>query len=179
METYIAMLRGINVSGQKKIKMADFKNHLQELNFTDVQSYIQSGNAVFKYKKSALKSLENKIAKKILVEYGFDVIVIVKTPNELKDVLKNNPFVKDKDLNRVYVTFLSDEPAIDNIEKLKGVDHSPEEYVLKGKTVYLYLPHGYGKAKMSNNYFENKLKVNATSRNWKTVNKFSEMTNSS
>ena len=178
MESYIAMLRGVNVSGQKKIKMADFKNHLQELNFSDVQTYIQSGNAVFKYKKNTPKVLENKIAKKILEEYGFELIVIVKTPNELKDVIKNNPFKKDKDLNRLYVTFLSDVPTSDNLENLKGIDHSPEEYVLKGKTIYFYSPHGYGKAKMNNNFFEHKLKVAATTRNWKTVNKLAEMAKS-
>jgi uncharacterized protein (DUF1697 family) len=66
METYIAMLRGINVSGQKIIKMADFKNHLQELNFIDVQTYIQSGNAVFKNKKTSPKALEKKITKRFL-----------------------------------------------------------------------------------------------------------------
>jgi uncharacterized protein (DUF1697 family) len=177
MQTYIAMLRGINVSGQKKIKMADFKNHLQELNFTDVQTYIQSGNAVFKNKKSAPKALEHKIAQKILQEYGFKVAVIVKSREEITDVLKNNPFKKDKDLNRLYVIFLSDEPTKENLAKLKGIDHSPEEYLLKGKTIYFYSPHGYGKAKMNNNLFENKLKVAATTRNWKTVNKLGNMAN--
>jgi uncharacterized protein (DUF1697 family) len=175
MQNYIAMLRGINVSGQKKIKMADFKNHLQELKFSDVQTYIQSGNAVFKNKKSAPKALETKISKKILEEYGFEVSVIVKNPEELMDVLENNPFVKDKDLNRLYVTFLSNEPTSDNLENLKGIDHTPEEYVLKGKTIYFYSPYGYGRAKMNNNFFENKLKVTATTRNWKTVNKLADM----
>jgi uncharacterized protein (DUF1697 family) len=169
------MLRGINVSGQKIIKMADFKNHLQELNFTDVQTYIQSGNAVFKNKKTLPKDLEKKITKKILEEYGFEVSVIVKSPNELTEIIKKNPFTKDEDLNRLCVIFLSDEPTSDNLKKLKGIDYSPEEYVLKGKTIYLYSPHGYGKAKMNNNFFENKLKVVATTRNWKTVNKLSEM----
>ncbi|UCH66240.1 MAG: DUF1697 domain-containing protein [Ignavibacterium sp.] len=179
METYIAMLRGINVSGQKKIKMTDLKTHLQELNFKDVQTYIQSGNAVFNYIKSNPKKLESKIAQKILKEYSFEVSVIVKTRDELKNVLKSNPFTKDKDLNRLYVTFLSDEPAKENLKNLEGINHSPEEYILKGKIIYFYSPHGYGKAKMNNNFFENKLIVAATTRNWKTVNKLAEMANSS
>ena len=159
------MLRGINVSGQKKIKMADFKNHLEELNFSDVQTYIQSGNAVFKNKKVTPKVLEINIAKKILKEYGFQVSVIVKSQEELTDILKNNPFLKDKDTSRLYVTFLSEEPSSVNLEKLKGIDHSPEEYALKETTIYLYSPNGYGRAKMNNNFFENKLKVAATTRN--------------
>ena len=175
METYIAMLRGINVSGQKIIKMADFKNHLQELNFADVQTYIQSGNAVFKTKKSTLKALEDKIAKKIFEDYGFEVSVIVKTPDELSEVLENNPFSKDKDLNRLYVTFLSDKPTKEKLNKIEGIDYSPEEFVLKGKIIYGYSPNGYGKAKLSNNFIENKLKVSATTRNWKTVNKLADM----
>jgi uncharacterized protein (DUF1697 family) len=178
METYIAMLRGINVSGQKIIKMADFKNHLQELNFIDVQTYIQSGNAVFKNKKTSPKALEKKITKKILEEYGFEVSVIVKSPNELTEIIKKNPFTKDEDLSRLCVIFLSDEPTSENLKKLKGIDHSPEEYVLRGKTIYFYSPHGFGKAKMSNNFFENKLKVSATTRNWKTVNRLADMVNS-
>jgi len=175
METYIAMLRGINVSGQKKIKMADFKTHLQQLNFTDVQTYIQSGNAVFKNKKVTPKVLETRIAEKILKEFGFQVSVIVKSREELTDILKNNTFLKDKDTSRMYVTFLSEEPSSVNLEKLKGIDHSPEEYVLKETTIYLYSPQGYGRAKMNNNFFENKLKVAATTRNWKTVNKLVAM----
>ena len=177
METYIALLRGINVSGQKKIKMTDFKNHLQELNFGDVQTYIQSGNAVFKNKKTTLKVLETRITQKISEEYGFQVSVIVKSREELTDILENNPFLKDKDTSRLYVTFLSEEPSSVNLEKLKGIDHSPEEYVLKETTIYLYSPHGYGRAKTNNNFFENKLKVAATIRNWKTVNKLVEMSN--
>ncbi|MEJ2193882.1 MAG: DUF1697 domain-containing protein [Ignavibacteriaceae bacterium] len=177
METYVAMLRGINVSGQKIIKMTDFIILLQELNFTDVHTYIQSGNAVFKNKKVTHKTLENKIAQKIFNEYGFEVPVIIRNREELKEVLKNNPFVKNKDLNRLYVTFLSDEPTKDKLIKLKKIDYSPEEFVLIGKTIYGYSPHGYGKAKLNNNFFENKLKVNATTRNWKTVNKLVEMAN--
>lgn len=178
METYIAMLRGINVSGQKIIKMTDFKVHLQDLKFIDVQTYIQSGNAVFKNKKITHKALQNKIARKILDEYGFEVGLIIKSPDELEDIIQTNPFNENNYLNRLYITFLSDVPTFDNLEKLKGIDYSPEEFVLKGNIIYLYSPQGYGKAKMNNNFFENKLKITATTRNWKTVNKLLEMAKS-
>ena len=119
------------------------------------------------------KLIEQKIADK----YGFEVPTIVKTPSELEHVLQNNPFLKekDKDPERMYVTFLATLPAAELVESLKGIDHSPEEYVLDGKNIYLFSPLGSAKAKMSNNYFEGKLKVVATSRNWKTVNKLVEM----
>ncbi len=177
METYIAILRGINVSGQKKIKMADLRIYLEELNFKNVQTYIQSGNIIFQDKSQNLKVLENIIEKKILEKTGFEVKTIVKTPSEIESVLANNPFLADqnKDPERLYVTFLAEFPLPVHIEKLKDLDYSPEEFVLDGNNIYLFSPHGYGRAKMNNNFFENKLKVSATTRNWKTVNKLDEL----
>jgi len=177
METYIAILRGINVSGQKKIKMADLKVHLEELNFRNLVTYIQSGNIIFNCDKTSIKNLESEIEKKISEKYGFQVPTLVKTPDEIHYVLNNNPFLSDqnKDPNRIYVTFLSEPPASIYIEKLADIDYSPEEFILDGKNIYFFSPHGYGRAKMNNNFFENKLKVHATTRNWKTVNKLVEI----
>ena len=179
METYIAILRGINVSGQKKIKMADLKAHLEELNFKNVQTYIQSGNVIFEHETTSPEDLENEIVKKIYEKYGFQVPTIIKIPSELKYVINNNPFRDDpnKETNRLYVTFLSDVPSSINLEKLETIDYSPEEYILDGKNIYFYSPNGYGNAKMNNNFFENKLKVAATTRNWNTVNKLIEIVN--
>jgi uncharacterized protein (DUF1697 family) len=180
MNKYIAILRGINVSGQKKIKMADLKSHLSELNFKNIQTYIQSGNIIFEYESDDIIFLEDAIKSKINEKYGFEVPTIVITQNEIEYVLANNPFINEqgKDPERIYVTFLSDFPSITNIEKLENFNYSPEEYILDGKIIYFFSPHGYGKAKMNNNFFENKLKVEATTRNWKTVNKLFEMMNS-
>ena len=148
METYIALLRGINVSGQKKIKMADLRLHLEELNFQN-----------------------------ILTHYGFEVSVLIKTPEDLENTIKNNPFLQDsaKDPKYFYVTFLAKAPSLDGIEKLKEKDYSPEEYDLMDELIYVYPPQGYGRAKMNNNFFEKKLKVAATTRNWRTIHKLLEM----
>ncbi len=175
MNTYIVMLRGINVSGQKKIKMADLKAHLEDIGFTNVQTYIQSGNVVFSHEKLPQKTIEKLIGEKILAEYGWDVPVMAKNPDEFEYLLMNNPFLKDKDTERLYITFLSDEPNSERQEYLKSFDYSPEEYILDGKFIYFYAPNGYGKATMNNNFFENKLKVSATTRNWKTVNVLFEL----
>ncbi len=174
---FIAMLRGINVSGQKKIKMADLKSYLEELDFKNIKTYIQSGNIIFEFDSNDIKSIEESIKSKIKEKYDFDVPTIVKTKKEIEHVLQNNPFInkQGKDPDRTYVTFLSDLPSQENIEKLKGIDYSPEEFILDGRNIYFYSPNGYGKAKMNNNFFENKLKVEATTRNWKTVNKLFEM----
>ena len=177
MNTYIALLRGINVSGQKKVRMIDLKSHLEELGFQNIQTYIQSGNIIFQQKETGLPLLEARIKQKILEKYGFDVPVIIKTPPELVHVLEHNPFLNDpaKDPKRMYVTFLSDIPSSTLVTALKAINHSPEEYVLDRKNIYGFSPSGFGRAKMSNNFFENKLKVTATTRNWATVNKLAEM----
>jgi uncharacterized protein (DUF1697 family) len=175
-KTYIALLRGINVSGQKKIRMSDLKDLFERLDFKDVQTYIQSGNVIFKSIPAAVTKLEEKIKKEIRNHFGFDVTVLIVTPEELERTIKKNPFLKNKQVaDKMYVTFLSGAPAPANISKLKEIDPSPEEYFIDGKSIYLFFPKDYGRAKMNNNLFENKLKVFATTRNWKTINRLFEM----
>ncbi len=177
MQTYIALLRGINVSGQKKIKMAELKESLETLSFSAVVTYIQSGNIVFKSVENSAESLENKIHKKILIDFGFEVPVLVKTHQELLDTIHNNPFQKDtsKDSTLFYIVFLKEKPKAENIAKLETYDYSPEEYIIDNKIIYFYAANGAGNAKMNNNFFENKLKVKATSRNWRTTHKMVEL----
>jgi len=180
MAKFIALLRGINVSGQKQIKMSALKTLFEDLKFTNVQTYIQSGNVMFDSKVTNLKRLKIKIENRIKETFGFDVEVIVKTPGELRDALKNNPFLKSKKNNDegIYFTFLSGKPLIDNIKKLTEVDYKPEEYTIKEDVIYLNFPKGYGKSKMNNNFLEKKLKVIATTRNYKTVKTLFEMAKS-
>lgn len=177
MQTYIALLRGINVSGQKKIKMADLKLSLEALSFSDVVTYIQSGNIVFKTAKNSISKLENIIHEMILNDFGFEVPVLIKTPKELRYAIKNNPFDKDNKYEKKLfaVVFLKEKPKAENIAKLKTYDYSPEEYILDDKIIFYYAANGAGNAKMNNNFFENKLKVRATSRNWRTTHKLVEL----
>jgi len=176
MKKFVALLRGINVSGQKQIKMPDLKTLSEDLGFTKVQTYIQSGNVIFSAREKSNKKLEDKISSAIKSKFGFDVQVIVVTPEEIEYVIQNNPFIKKKkDLEKLYVTFLSENLPAENIKKLNAVDYSPEEYIIDGRYIYLFVPNGYGKAKLNNNLFENKFKVFGTTRNWKTVNKLFEL----
>jgi uncharacterized protein (DUF1697 family) len=172
MQTYISVLRGINVSGHRIIKMDALKQSYAELGFTNIHTYIQSGNVVFQLKKSGTLKIESMIKNKILDVYGFDVPVIVKEFMDLNNVIKNNPFldIKNVDLSMLHVTFLSAIPEKSVFNKLKEVDYSPDKFIIVDDIVYLYFPGGYGNTKLNNNFFENKLKVIATNRNWKTVN---------
>ena len=175
--TYISLLRGINVSGQKKIIMKDLKALYESLGFENVETYIQSGNVVF---ESELKenTLIDKIEKEIQIKYGFEVPVQVGSVDTFDDMMKACPF-SDLDLvaegTRVMVTFLASVPSVEHVQKLMTYVKEPERLVVVGREVYLYCPNGYGKTKLSNNFIENKLKVNATTRNWKSVLKLSSL----
>ena len=177
MKTYIALLRGINVSGRKKIKMADLRAHLQELHFQNIRTYVQSGNVIFESMESSPVGVAAMVEKKIQEKYGFDVVALVKMRQELVQVLENNPFLKDRqeDTSRLYVTFLAEHPSRECLKKLEEINYSPEEFILDGKDIYFFSPLGYGKAKMNNNFFEQKLKVAATTRNWNTINKLVDL----
>jgi uncharacterized protein (DUF1697 family) len=176
MNTYIALLRGINVSGQKLIKMEELRDYLSALGLSDVQSYVQSGNIIFHFDEAPIPEIKKLLENEILKKYGFEVSCLVKKPEDLELIIKNNPFVNSgKNPERNYITLLFELPTSDSIQGLKKVTHPPEEYVLEDDIVYFYSPNGYGRAKMNNNFFEKKLKVPATTRNWKSINKLVEI----
>ena len=172
MTTYISILRGINVSGKSIIKMDALRKMFIDTGFENVQTYIQSGNVIFKTKKISASQLEKKISSEIEKQFGLKVPVLVIELGELKRVVKNNPFANDKskDTDFFHVTFLSEKPAKENMDKIFAANFLPNEFIAIDKTIYLYCPNGYGNTKINNNFFENKLKLTATTRNWKTVN---------
>ena len=172
-QTYIALLRGVNLGNHNKIKMEDLKLLLKKTGLERIQTYIQSGNLVFQFKTEDNKTLEIKIKAKIAERYGFDVPVIVISSEDLKNIIRGKPITKD--LNHLYILFLSEFPDPEKVKMLDPKQFHPEKFVKKEKIIYLYLPNGYGRAKLNNNFFENKLKLNATTRNWKTVLKLYEM----
>ncbi len=178
--TYIALLRGINVSGQKKIKMADLRVLLDGIGFSEVGTYIQSGNVVFQVdpaNPADPAALAAKIKGAILSHYGWEVQTLVLKPEDLEAAVAGYPWhdKKDRTPDQVYLTFLETLPAPENIAALDPTPYAPEEIVLTEKVIYFFPPDGAGRAKMNNNLFERKLKVNATTRNWRTTNKLIEM----
>jgi uncharacterized protein (DUF1697 family) len=170
MHTYIALLRGINVSGHKKIKMEDLKRILSYSDFKNIKTYIQSGNIIFNSSEDN-QEISQQVSDYIYKEYKFQVPVIVKNLQEWSIITENNPFIKDPTfaMKSLYITFLSDFPTVENIEILKSYKFDSEKYFIDGTIIYSVYPNGAGKTKMTNNFFENKLKVSATSRNWNTV----------
>lgn len=177
MEKYISILRGINVGGQRKIPMADLKSLYEDLGFKEVITYIQSGNVIFESNKISVKVLEQMIEKKINETFNLIVPVVIRQIREMKNILTINPFVKMKgiDIDKLHITFLDEIPGQEVLININKYDYSPDKFIIKEKEVFLYCPGGYGKTKLSNNFFENKLKLKATTRNWKTVNKLVEL----
>lgn len=175
---YISILRGINVSGQKKIKMADLKTLYESIGFNNVVTYIQSGNVIFDSKVKNKTEIKISIEKAIEKEFNFHVPVEIRTKREIENVLKNCPFGSvdlEKEGTKVLVTFLSSKPSEANITRIQTYVVAPEKLLVRGREVYLYCPEGYGKSKLSNTFIERKLEVEATTRNWKSVNKLLEL----
>ncbi|PKP29913.1 MAG: hypothetical protein CVU00_14140 [Bacteroidetes bacterium HGW-Bacteroidetes-17] len=172
MQTYISLLRGINVSGQKIIKMAALKKMYEDLKFMNVQTYIQSGNVVFQASETTKEELETLISNQIKSDFGFEVPVLVLDTKELKEIMEQNPFALDQNKNSssIYITFLSSKPGQIDQEILRQKQVIGEEFILTEKAVYLYCPNGYGKTKLTNTFIENRLQVRATTRNLKTTN---------
>jgi uncharacterized protein (DUF1697 family) len=172
MSTVISILRGINVGGKNKIPMVELKAVYEGLKFKNVTTYIQSGNVIFSASESDSKTLSKKIEQGILKKFGFNVPVIARTIEEMQSAIKKNPFLKEKgiELEKLHVTFLEDSPAADNLKKAMEYKYEPDKFIIVNKEVYLHCPNGYGNTKLTNTFFENKLKVRATTRNWRTTN---------
>lgn len=171
---YLALLRGINVSGQKIIKMEHLRALMADAGYKNVKTYIQSGNIVFssneKSKQKAAKSIENLIKK----HYGFDVSVLILDAPVIDKIIADNPYTKGTEpepagIKKIYVTFLSDVPLPENAEKLLEAAIGEDAITLAGDVVYFKLANGAADSKLSNNFIESRLKVKATTRNWNTT----------
>ena len=181
MAKYISILRGINVGGNRKILMRDLKSLFERLDFSKVETYIQSGNVIFESDKNGSNAdLEKSIQQSILETFGFDVPVIVRSAEEWFESIDNNPFWKEKDadIDRLHLTFLKDLPVAEKLEKVKTMEFLPDKFEIIGKDVFVFCSEGYSDSKLTNQFLESKLGVQATTRNWKTVMKLNEMMNS-
>lgn len=174
MNRKIAILRGINVGGKRKILMADLKALCEKLGLKNVKTYIQSGNLIFTSDNQNSK-LENILENEILEKFGFDVPVIVRDSQELQASIEKNPFIKTCDIAQLHLTFLKDKPTKDNEEKILMYNFEPDKFKINDKDVFIFCAGKYHQSKLTNNFFEKKLKVGATTRNWKTVLKLSEL----
>jgi uncharacterized protein (DUF1697 family) len=175
MSSFAALLRGINVGGRNKVSMAALKPALSSIGLEDVVTYVQSGNVVF---RSAGKADEvaAAIEKQIAKDFGLDVSVLLRTPAELRKIAKSNPFLKEEaDLSKLHVVFLDRPPRPKAKGELDPERSPPDRFRLLGREIYLHLPNGSGRTKLTIDYFERRLGVRATARNWRTLQKVLEL----
>jgi uncharacterized protein (DUF1697 family) len=171
--TYVALLRGVNVGGSRKLPMKELAALLGSLGLEDVVTYIQSGNAVFRAPAGGRAELGRRIERAIEQAVGLDVTVVLRTPAELAKVLESNPF--GADVAKLHVVFLGARPTKAAAARLDPERSPPDEFRLVGAEIYVRFPGGSGRSKLSNDYFERTLGVRATMRNWRTVTKLLEL----
>jgi uncharacterized protein (DUF1697 family) len=171
MMEYISFLRGVNVGG-RKIRMDDLRELYISLGLKDVSSYIQSGNIIFNHPRN--EDLVSLLENKIMDTFGFEVSIIIRKRSEMEKIVEENPFLEE-DVSKLHITFLKESPQELPKEYIDQIKDNSEKYSIKGKEIYLFLPNGYGRTKLSNNFFEKKLKVTATTRNFKTTRKLLDM----
>ena len=179
MTTFIALLRGTNVGGYNKIKMAALKQLFVEIGYNDVVTYIQSGNVVFKSNKTSISEIETQIKSAINNHFNYTINVLVISKNELELIFQSNPFLKTKiiDIKALYAILLKNSFTNDKINLLEPYLTNNEKINIVGNCVYIKYPKGAGNSKLTINIIEKKLKTNATSRNWNTITKLVELSN--
>lgn len=178
METYVALLRGINVGNTRSLPMKDLCRILRKLNFTDIQTYIQSGNVVFRANISDRVLASKKISASIEKEFGFAPDVMLLTATELETTISENPFpTTTSDPKAHHVAFMDTAPPSPDLDKLNELKAPGEQFEIRKNCFYLYAPHGIGRSKLAAR-LEKSLGVPATLRNWRTVGTLLELAKS-
>ena len=177
MNTFIGLLRGINVGGQNRLPMGNLRELCQAIGLLAEQTYLQSGNIVFQAEEQTLIVIANRIEESIQQSFGFKVTVFVSRVEYFQRILSLNPFLNHKQVNpaKLYVTFLYREPTQAAWRKVIAPKGITDEFSQAEQAIYIFCPNGYGKTKLSNGFFEKKLGVPATTRNWNTVSTLFEM----
>ncbi len=176
MTVVISMLRGVNVGGHNKIKMGALRDLYESLGLQDAQTYVQSGNVIFRTDAKDIAPLAKRIEDAIERKFGFRPGVILRTTAEVRDVIARNPFAKRReiDASKLLVTFLAAAPSPEAHAEVLRIKAGAEEVRIDGRELYVYFPDGIGRSKVWP-AIEKALKRSGTGRNWNTVTKLLEI----
>ena len=173
-DTHVALLRGINVGGNNKVPMKDLVEMFLVAGCAEATTFIQSGNVIAKASPRVAKNLAGAVEGLLAARLGVKVPVVIRTAEELRAVVGRNPFRK-ADADHLHVAFLAHEPAKVAVQSLDAKRSPPDEFAVDGREIYLLLPNGVGRSKLTNAYFDSKLATTSTLRNWRTVLKLIEL----
>jgi uncharacterized protein (DUF1697 family) len=175
-ETFVALMRGINVGGKNKLPMKDLVGLFEEAGCVGVRHYIQSGNIVFGATTALAKRVPALITSAIQRDFSLEVPVVVRSRDEMRAVVKNNPLLaKGAPVESLHVVFLADVPTAAAAASLDPNRSPPDTFVVRGGEIYVSCPNGIGNSKLTNAYFDSKLRTTSTGRNWRTVLQLVEM----
>jgi uncharacterized protein (DUF1697 family) len=174
---FVAFLRGINVGGKNKLPMAELTRLCSQLGCADVGTYVQSGNVVFRASAELARALEADLAAALRARFGLSVPVILRTAAEIAAVARANPFLKAGAApETLHVAFLASAPAAGRAAGLDPERSPGDAFALRGRELYLHLPNGVARTKLSNAYLDRTLDTTSTLRNWRTVQALLERT---
>jgi len=175
MSKWVAMLRGINLGSRNRVSMATLRQLVEEGGVgKNAQIYLQSGNVIFESEEWSEEKVIDSLEARIRERLELEIVVLARSGEEITKVARTYPFGR-RDPGSLHVTFLSAEPDSERVQSVPASEFEPDEFKIIGREVYLHLPHGYGRSKLSNASFEKRLGVSATTRNWRTVGALAEM----
>jgi uncharacterized protein (DUF1697 family) len=167
----IVFLRAVNMAGHNSIKMKDLGEMFVDMGYPDAKIYIQSGNVIFRSDEDR-NTLIRKVSEAIKQEFGHDIAIMIRTVEEVRNLAGRNPYLEEEgfDPSKMAVVFLNKEPSAESVEKMADVDFPPDKYLIDRNEIFIYCPNGFGRSKLTTVFFERKLNVFGTARNWKTIN---------
>lgn len=173
---YVAFLRGINVVGKNKIEMNRLREMFDALGFENVKTYINSGNVIFETRKTDDKKLSEKIEKAIEKELALNIKTMVRSVAEIEEIIENNPFDGEFENHKeMHVLFTDEEMPEEKRADLIGHNHENEKFAVRGREIFCLLRINFTDSLLGKDYIGKKLKISATARNWRTVNKVLEL----
>lgn len=166
------------MTGHNSIKMIDLQTLYRKLGYNDAETYIQSGNVIFSsIADLAASEISSKIERAIRERFNYEIRVMIRKVEEIKKLEFVNPFLKmdNFDPSKMAVLFLDQEPSEAQVQKVMNIDYPPDKFKIAGSEIFIYCPNGFGKTKLYTNFFEKKMGVAGTGRNWRTINKLLEI----
>ncbi len=177
MGVMVSLLRGVNLGSHHKINMPALRALYQSLKLKDAQTYVQSGNVLFRTEARDPIALAKRIEDGIERTFGFRPDVILRTTSQMRNVVARNPFAGRAEVSgsKLLVTFLASDPGKEAREEVRGIKSDPEEMWIDGSELYIYYPDGMGRSKLPISAINKALKIPGTARNWNSVTKLLEM----